>query len=288
MSPTRFLKITLPSILIPALIVLILPAGVWPTYVDIMQPLALFIGSFLALYVSFAYRKQLRVAFIFLSAFLFIYMLAIILFLSCSPILLPHLKLQLGEAEIFRLIQGVQLMTYSMLFLFCINLLKVVNVTQLNRTGWTIFSLAFVFCLLVTTYPILDLIRTISSIELAGILYIMIRIFDAALIIVMVPVLWLYIQHLKSRQRQSLTFTVIIFGIVCSTILDYLFESIVQVFPRLLASGSPLYLTIPKVLFIYGYLTIAVGLYAHRKQDEWGYNTIDKTMTSKLKPADAR
>ncbi|MFC1865044.1 hypothetical protein ACFLYG_04375, partial [Chloroflexota bacterium] len=70
MSHTLFLKIALPVIAIPALVVLFLPAGVWPTYVDVVEPLSLFIGSLLALYVSFIYRKQLRAAFIFLSSFL--------------------------------------------------------------------------------------------------------------------------------------------------------------------------------------------------------------------------
>ncbi len=109
--------------------------------------------------------------------------------------------------------------------------------------------------------------------------------FDAGLIIVLMPVLWLYVQYLKSQQRQSLTFTVIIFGIVCSTVFDYLFDLILKVFPRLLAEGSHLQAAVAEMLFIYGYLITAVGLYTHRKQDEWGYNTIDKTMTDELKQA---
>ena len=106
------------------------------------------------------------------------------------------------------------------------------------------------------------------------------------MIIVLMPVLWLYVQYLKSQQRQSLTFTVIIFGIVCATIFDYLFQLITKVFPRLLTEGSLLYTTIPEMLFIYGYLIIAVGLYAHRKEDEWGYNIVDKVMEGKLKLVD--
>ncbi len=118
-----------------------------------VEPLSLLIGSLLALYVSFSYRKQLRVAFVFLSAFLFIYMLAIILFLSFSPILLPYLETHLGDAEILRLVQGVQFINYAMLLLFCINLLKVVDVTELNRNGWTIFSIASMFLSLPSYIP---------------------------------------------------------------------------------------------------------------------------------------
>jgi len=282
MTHTLFLKIALPAIAIPALVVLFLPAGVMYTYVDVIEPLFLLVGSFLALYVSFTYRKQLKAAFIFLSIFLLLYALAIVLLLSYSPILVPYLQLHLGSGEVFRLVLGVQFINYAMLLFFCINLLRVVNVTQLNRNGWIIFGIATIFCIFLAIYPVLDLIKDVSNLGLPGIFTIMIRILDAALIIVLVPVLWLYVQYLKSRQRQSLTFTVVIFGIVFFTLFDYLFESILKVFPRLLAEGSPLYTTIPEMLFIYGYLIIAVGLYAHRKQDEWGYKTIDRVMAGEL------
>ncbi len=286
MSHTLFLKIALPAIAIPALIALFLPARVMSTYVDVVEPLSLLIGSFLALYVSFIYRKQLKAAFVFLSVFLLIYALAIVLFLSFSPILLPYLEPKLGDAEIFRLVQGVQFINYAMLLFFCINLLKVIDVTQLNRNGWIIFALTVIFCIFVAIYPVLDLIKDISSLGLPGIFYITMRIFDAALVIVLAPVLWLYVQYLKSQQQQSLTFTVIIFGIIFFTVFDYLFELIVKVFPHLLTEGSRLHTSIPETLFIYGYLIIAVGLYAHRKQDEWGYKTVDRAMAGELKLVD--
>ncbi|MBI2329063.1 MAG: hypothetical protein HYU85_05450 [Chloroflexi bacterium] len=286
MNHTLFLKIALPSIAIPALVVLFLPAGVWATYVDMVEPLSLLIGSFLALYVSFSYRKQLKTAFIFLSVFLLIYALAIVLFLSFSPILVPYLEPLLGEVEMFRLVQSVQFINYAMLFFFCINLLKVVDITQLNNNGWILFTLTVIFSIFLATYPVWDLIKAISNLGLAGISHLVIRIFDAALIIVLVPVLWLYVQYLKSQHKQSLTFTIIIFGIIFFTLFDYLFELIITIFPRLLAEGSHLYAAIPEMLFIYGYLIIAVGLYAHRKQDEWGYNAIDRAMAGELKLVD--
>ena len=288
MTHTLFLKIALPVIAIPALIVLLLPAQVVFTYIDIVEPLSLLTGSVLALYVSFMYRKQLRAAFAFLSVFLFIYMLAIIFFLSFSPILLPHLETYLGEAEIFSLVQGIQFINYAMLFLFCVYLLRVVDVTQLNRNGWILFGLTVIFCVFVAIYPVLDLIKSISGVSLPIISHITIRIFDAVLIIILVPVLWLYVQYLKSRQTQSLTFTVVILGIVCATVFDYLFQLITTLFPRLLTEGSPLYTTIPEMLFIYGYLIIAVGLYAHRREDAWGFNTVNKVLAGELKLVDVK
>ena len=362
MHHTLFLKITLPVIAIPALVTLFLPARIVTIYIDVVEPLALLAGAFLALFVSFSYRKQLKAAFIFLSVFLLIYALAIALFLAFSPIL--DLKSYLGEAEILSLVQSVQFINYAVLFFFCINILRVVNITRLNRKGWVLFSLTvlfsgflalypvlsligdiwmralpvtiyiarqflqaaviivlipvlwlyvqylksqrrhtltltviifgtalgltILFSVLLAVYPVLGLIRDIWSESLPKVSHITIRLLDAALIIVLVPVLWLYVQYLKSQQRQSLTFTVVIFGIVFFTLFDYLFQSIIKLFPRLLAAGPLFYTTIPETLFIYGYLVVAVGLYAHHKQDAWGYNTVDRIMAGELKLVDVK
>ncbi len=47
-----------------------------------------------------------------------------------------------------------------------------------------------------------------------------------------------------------------------------------------------LYAAIKEMIYIYGYLVIAVGLYAHRKEDEWGYKAVDKAMAGELKLVD--
>lgn len=281
MNHTRFLQIALPVIVIPALIILFLPAGVSSTYVSVSQPLSLLIGSLLALYVSFSYRKQLKAAFIFLSAYLFIYMLAIILFTHGESFLRSFFGDYYGQ-----LVLSVQALNYFMLFIFCINVLKVVNITHLDRNGWIIFGVTVVFSVFLAVYPVLDLITDIWKGKLLAVpatlvqslSYILIRLVDAGLIIVLTPVVWLYIQYLKSQQQQSLTFTVIVFGIVCATLFDYLCQSVLKMFPQLLATESPLRTAISEMLYLYGYSVIAVGLYAHFKEDEWGYNIIDKAM----------
>ncbi|UCE96694.1 MAG: hypothetical protein JSV51_03630, partial [Candidatus Bathyarchaeota archaeon] len=68
------------------------------------------------------------------------------------------------------------------------------------------FALAVIFCITVAIYPESDLIKDISNLGLPAVSYIVIRLVDAALVIVLVPVLWLYVQYLKSHQKQSLTF----------------------------------------------------------------------------------
>ena len=362
MTHTLFLKIALPVIAIPALIVLVLPSGVWPTYVDVVEPVSLLFGSVLALYVSFSYRKELKTAFIFLSVFLLIYALAIVLFLAFSPILIPFLQTRLGGDQIFSLVQTIQFINYAMLFFFCINILRVIDIKTIGRNGWIVLGVTIPFCgllaifpvvdevrdiwnqalpvinyffrqlldyaaivvlipvlwayvqylksrkkqtvsftvvvfgsalallilfwILLAIFPVLPSIRELWSRALPQISFLTVRAFDAILIIVLVPVVWLYFQFLKSQQRQSLTFTVIISGIVFFTLFDYLFELIVAIFPNMLADTSSLHGTIPEALFIYGYLAIAVGLYAHRKQDEWGFNAIEKTLSGELELVD--
>ena len=246
---------------------------------------------------------------------------------------------------------------------FCINILRVVDVTRLNRNGWILFWLTVLLCGFLAVYPamaviagiwnralpvityitrqfvkgaviivlvpvlwlyvqhlksqhrqaltstviiagialgltilfwvfmilytVLSPIQVIWSQSLPAISHISIRLFDAALIIVLVPVLWLYVQYLKSQHRQSLTFTVVISGVVFFTLFDYLFQVILQLFPHLLSEGSPLSATISEALFVYGYLMIVVGLYAHHKEDSWGYKAIDRAMSGELKLIEA-
>ncbi|MBM2824391.1 MAG: hypothetical protein HW402_55 [Dehalococcoidales bacterium] len=288
MTTTRFLGITLPLVLILALLIFFLPVRAASVYVAVTQPLALLIGSALALYVSRLYRKQLRAAFVFLAAFLFIYMLAIVLFLSPFPILLSSLKSNMPEAQTLLVVESIQFLNYLMLVLFCVYLLKVVDIRRLSSNGWIVFAVTCVVSLFVAVYPEWNLFKNLFASELPLILYATIRLLDAALIIVLMPVIWLYIQYLKSRQKQSMTFTIVIAGIVAVTLLDYLFEVILSGFPRLLGQDSPIITSAPETIFVFGYLLIAVGLYAHRKQDEWGFQAIDKAMQPETNPVEIK
>lgn len=279
MTHVRFLKITLPAVAIPALVVLFLPEKVMETYVDIVEPLSLLIGSFLALWVSFIYRKQLKASFTFLSIFLLVYAVSIILLLAYNPILQSVLEDHLDKANTVGVTFGIQLVNYVLLGLFCFYLLKSVSIRKLSRGGWILLTLTTIFCLLFAFYPEREIFKDLAAIQLSDALAIVVRVFDALLIIALTPVIWLYIQYLRSEQQQSLTFTVIISGIVCATVFDYLFQFILALSPALLSDNSVLVSSIPEALFIFGYLIIAVGLYAHRKQDEWGYQTIDKMMS---------
>ncbi len=286
MSNFRFLTIAMPLVLLLALIVLFLPTYASSIYVSVIEPLALLVGSFLAFYASSLYRKELRAAFVFLGTFLLIYMLAIVLFLSPYPLLLSSLKSGMSESQVLLTVQITQFINYLMLVFFCVYLLKVVDIRRLNGSGWIVFAITFILSVFVAVYPEWDLFKGLIGSEFSLVLYAIIRLLDAALIIVLMPVIWLYIQYLKSRQQQSMTFTIIIFGIVCATLLDYLFQAVLKRFPHLLAQGSNLASTVPEVIFVFGYLIIAIGLYAHRRQDQWGYKAVDKAMNGEVKLVD--
>jgi hypothetical protein len=282
MSNVRFLTITLPLVLVLALVVLILPSYASSIYVSVIQPLALLAGSFFAFYASSLYRKELKTAFIFLGAFLLIYMLAIILLLSSHPVILPYLESHLTKGNILLIANIIQLINYLMLVLFCVYLLRVIDIRRLNRNGWIVFGLTFVISVFVAVYPEWDLFKGLIGSEFSLVVYAIIRLIDAALIIVLMPVVWLYVQYLKSRKQQSMTFTIVIIGIVSATLLDYLFEAILHGFPSLLAPDSKMVNSVPEAIFVFGYLIIAIGLYAHRRQDQWGYKAVDKAMSGEV------
>ena len=70
------------------------------------------------------------------------------------------------EAETSRLVMSVQFINYAILLFFCINLLKVIDIRQLNRNGWILFAVSCILCILVAIYPKLDMIKDISKLGL--------------------------------------------------------------------------------------------------------------------------
>ena len=286
MSYTLFLRIALPVIAVPALLVFLLPERVVPAYLDVIQPLALGTGAVLALVTSRNYRSHLRNAFISLSAFLFLFMLAVVFLLSSAPVAVPYIREHLGDVELLRIAQSTQFITFAMLYLFCLSVLRAVDVKRLNRNGWIMLALTSIASLSVVIYPNMEAIQHISTagpFEVGGLV---IRFLDAFTAIIVAPVLWLYVQDRKSHHRQSLTFVVVVLGVLVLLFIDHLFESIATLFPGMVSVGSSLYYAVHQAIWVYGYLMIAVGLYAHRKQDQWGYNIVDRVMAGELELAE--
>lgn len=275
MNRAKFLKITLPLVVILAVVTPFLSGDILETYISVMEPLALIIGSLLALRISFVYRKQLKATFAYFSAYLFI--------LASFLILFPRLRTVISGDYYVPSILVVQVIDYVMLALFCMNLLRAVRLSGLNKNAWITFSITAAICLFLALYP--PAVDGILEFSLYIIIYMAMRLLDAALVIALVPIIWLYVKYLKSQQRQSLTFTVIIFGIICSTVFDYLFATIVRIFSLAMIEDSFFYAVIPHTLFILGYFVIVVGLYAHLKDEQWGFAAVDIAMSGGLELA---
>jgi len=266
----KFLKITLPLAVILAAVALFLPVKTADIYHSVMELAALFGGALLALRISFLYRKQLRTAFACFSAFLFIYGVFVLAF--------PFISKVMSSNSSLLLIVAVQTVDYVLLTLFCVNLLGAMRLGDLNKNAWITLGVTAAVCYFLALFP--PMYDGIIDSSFNIIIYMAIRVIDATLVVALVPVIWLYISYLKSQQRQSLTFTVIITGIICATLLDYLFETIARLLLPSLTGGW--YTVIPYALFIFSFFVILAGLYAHLKDEQWGFAAIDKAMADGL------
>ncbi len=272
MNHSKFLIISLPIAVILAIVPLFLPDTVNNVYTPVIEPLSLTVGGLLALRISFMYSRQLRLAFVFFSVFLFIYAAAIVFFTYSGDVI---------SGEIFtKLVVAVQAINYLFLVLFCVYLLRVMEISALKKSAWITVIVTAAVCLFLALYP--PIVDGIVSSDITDVIYLAIRIIDAGLVVALVPVIWLYVSYLKSQHRQSLTFTVIISGIVCSTMFNYVHEVIVRLFAAGAIEDTPFYTVIPDTLFIFGYLVIMIGLYTHLKDEQWGFAAVDRFMSGDL------
>lgn len=255
-----------------ALLCIILPGDVARLYTSIMQPLALFAGFVLAMQVSSAYAKELKKSFLFLSLFLLLYIPV-----NIQP-LVRYLISVIGESLIYFLLL-LQIIDYAMLLASCFYTVKVIDVKRMNRYGWALTALLLSLCLYIIFngfQQMLQDIRMIPAGEVAdtmvSITDMLIRIIDMAVILMLVPVLFLYLQYLKAKAQESITFTFIMGGLVVSLFSAYVFEMFGIRMEELL-DYFPL-----NAAYLFGYLLMAVGLYANRKYDEWGFKMIEKAL----------
>ena len=274
MNPRTFLKVMILLMLFPSFICLFLPDTIASSYTKIMIPLALLIGAVLAIWVASTYKKELQKAFIFLALFLFLMMLANI------DYLMNLLRLELGDLyPLFVLF--MQLTTYAMLVIFSLYILKVTELREIGIKGWIAIMAVLFFGILIVRYRVPSELLQIFVFHYADtytISLLLIRLLDVAIVIMLMPVVILYAKQMQLEGRESITFTVIICGIILSLTIAYAYEIVFCV---------PLYVIIHAVyhtgsildaLYLFSYLIIAVGLYVHKKYDEWGFKRIEKAL----------
>jgi hypothetical protein len=273
MNPRLFLKVMILFMVVFALICLILPVTIASGYTRVMHPLALLIGAVLSQRVASIYQSELRKAFIFLSLFLFLMMLAHID---------PFMALLSTFGDLFPLVVLImQWITYAMLVLCSLCVLKVTELREISKRGGIAITVVSVIGILIVTYHIPSLLQQIFVFHYAAVYtlsLLLIRLADAAIVIMLVPVVILYAQQMKLEGRESITFTAIIGGIILSLTAAYVYE---------IGLGMPLHVVKQEVyhtgsildaLYLFSYLMIAAGLYVHKRYDEWGFALIEQAL----------
>ncbi len=271
MTSERFIAIATPTALLFALLAVVLPSGAGAQYARFALPISLVIGAGLAFWVGAFYRAGMRNAFWLLGGFLLLYGL------SNWDWLLSSVAERLG-ANFLRALLIYQIVDYAMLLAATVWVVRMVDVRRLSRPGWlfaagtVVVAVAFVLNGMPTVRELFDL-----SSE-AGTIYLVIRIFDVLVMTMLVPVVWLYVQNANSEYRENSTFMLVLVGIIASLTSAYLYEIVKGDPLTVIAASEYQQGSFLDVLYLFGYLIIAIGLFAHRKHQEWSFNRLDRLL----------
>lgn len=272
MNPRLFLKVMVLIMLIPSFICLFLPDTIANEYVKILSPLCLLIGSILSLRVASIYKNWLWNSFFFLALFLFFMMLA-----NIDP-LWVLVGSEVGKSSLPFIVLPLQWITYSMLVASSYYMLKITEVRKISKKGWVIIAVMLFIATTIALYPVFEHLFSPHYIGLYTISLLIIRFFDVAVMIMLLPVVLLYAEQMRLEARESLTFTTIVCGIILSISVAYIYEitfgiPLYEVYYTVYHTGSIL-----DALYLFSYLIIAVGLYVHKRYDDWGFQMIEKSL----------
>lgn len=268
MTSNRFIAATIPIAIVLAVLASALPDEVAGDYAQIMHVAALVSAGALALWVSRGYRGDLQRAFLLLAGFL-------VLYAPTSSSWAVAQAADVFNGAFLRVLLGYQIFTYAFLLASSLFIVRLMDVKRLNATGWvvTVAVAALGVVFVATAWSEVSSFFD-ASVE-AGLIYLLIRIFDSSVMIFLAPVIWLYAQNARARYQESATFTLVALGVVLSLVLAYVYElakgdSLSEIADVEYQAGSVL-----DGLYLFGYLTIAVALFAHRKHQEWAYRQLD-------------
>ncbi|VVB87317.1 Uncharacterised protein [uncultured archaeon] len=263
MNPRLFLKITFPVILGISIITLLLPRTIAGIYtVDVMLA-ALFAAFLLSLKVASSYERELKKVFLNLAFFiLFVFFANLDLFWSWVFSLFGNLQ------YISLLVAGI---AYIFLIRACMNILKITDLTTMHKKEWMVIFLMFILGNFIVAYFLLNYRIVFDTDVLTKILF---RIVDNAIVIMLLPILFLYRKQSNKEKRESITFTIVVIGIIISTIGDYIFEIISKISYQELTNDFHTG-TLLDSIYIFSYLLIALGLFVHLQYYNWTIKKID-------------
>lgn len=262
MNPGSFLKVSLLMIVGLSFTALILPRNISGIYTILLMLAALFIAFLLSLKVGLGYERELRKVFLYLGVFiLFLFLANLEQFWIILYDIFGH------HPYISLIVAGI---AYILLISACINILKITDFTSIQRNEWFVVFFMFVLGNFTIFYFLLNYRLEFTVEVLTQILF---RIIDNAIVLMLIPIIFLYRKQSKKDNRESITFTIVITGIIISTIGDYVFEILSKVSHQDLRAefhtGSLL-----DSIYIFSYLLIALGLFVHLNYYKWSVNKI--------------
>ena len=267
MNPRLFLKIAFPAILFLSFMTLVLPRNVAGIYTVNMMLVPLFIAFLLSLKVAFSYERELRKVFLYIAPFI------LLLFLVNVGEFWTIVYYLFGQYPFISLI--IAGIAYVFLIMSCINVLKITDFAEFHKKEW---AAIFLMCVLSNYIIILYLLNYPIEFNAEGLTKIFFRIIDNAIVLMLLPILFLYRKQSLREKKESITFTIIIAGIIISTIGDYVYEIFARVSHQELSAGFHTG-TLLDSIYIFSYLLITIGLFVHLNYYKW---TIGKIDLSKL------
>lgn len=248
----------------------LLPDEIGSTLAKAAHPAALAVAGALSIWVALMYRGEMRVAFLLIAGFL----------LAVSPTASSPLIDRIADGlggSFFRTLLLYQIAAYALLVTAAWFILRSVDVRRLTGPSVGIVAAAGVGAVVLVVRALGSASDLADVSTEAGVSYVLIRLFDVAVVTAMVPVVLLYGQSAKARYQESLSFAAIAVAIMLSLVLAYLYEVV---------SGEPLaslaldYQTggLLDGLYLAGYLMLIVGLVAHRKHQDWSFARAERLL----------
>lgn len=263
MNPRLFLRIALPAIFGIAVIALLLPRNLAGTYTINTMLISLFAAFLLSLKVAFSYERELKKVFLYLAFFI------LFLFFANLKQFWDLLYGILGTYPYVSLI--VAGIAYVFLIKACISILRITDFTRIHKKEWVAVFLMFALGNFIVLYFVLNYHFEFTVDMVTKMLF---RILDNTIVIMLLPVLFLYRKQSTEENKESVTFSIILIGIIISTIGDYVYEILSKISYQDLSSGFHTG-TLLDSIYIMSYLLIGMGLYVHLNYYKWTIKKID-------------
>lgn len=263
MNPRIFLKMAVPAILVLSIITFLLPGSIAGIYTVNLMLLALFIAFLLSLKVAFGYERELRKVFLYLAPFI------LLLFLVNIEKFWEILYGIFGQLPFISLI--IAGIAYVLLIMSCINILKITDFKEIQKKEWLAILLMFALGNYIIFFFLLQYQFEFNVEMITKVLF---RIMDNAVVLMLLPVLFLYRKQSKKENRESITFTIVLIGIIISTIGDYVFEVLTKISHQELSAEFHKGTLIDSI-YVFSYLLIALGLFVHLNYYKWSVKKLD-------------